>query len=96
MFKKLFLRFIRFIFVGPSTTSYLPATAGQVNSVLQINSHPQNQGSAYKGSGVLSAPTVNTSSYPPKARSNFLLGPTKSVIFANNNSNNMQVITNTV
>jgi len=77
-------------FSGPSTTSYLPSTSGQVNSVHQINSHPQNQGSTLKGSGVLSAPTVNTSSYPPKARSNFLLGPTKSVIFANNNSNNMQ------
>jgi len=77
-------------FSGPST--YLPAS-GQVNSGLQINNqtHSQDQGSTYKGSGVLSSATVTSSSYPPKARSNFLLGPTKSVIFANNNdSNKMQ------
>lgn len=75
-------------FSGPS--SYLPSNTEQVNSVLQQNSHPQDQGSTYKASGVLSSVAVNSTSYPPKARSNFLLGPTKSVIFANNNSNNMQ------
>ena len=76
--------------LGPS--SYLPPNTEQVNSVLQQNSHPQDQGSTYKASGVLSSAAVNSTSYPPKARSNFLLGPTKSVIFANNNSNNMQVL----
>merc|ERR1711963_576839 len=73
-------------FSGPSTSTYLTSTAGQVNSVPS-----QDQASTFKGSGVLSSATVTSSSYPPKARSNFLLGPTKSVIFANNNSNNMQV-----
>jgi len=72
-------------FSGPSTSTYLTSTAGQVNSVLS-----QDQASTFKGSGVLSSATVTSSSYPPKARSNFLLGPTKSVIFANNNSNKMQ------
>ena len=69
-----------------------PTTASQRPSSL-IYSPDSSDRTIFKGTsaGILSSPSVNTQSYPPKARSNFVLGPTKSVIFANNNDSNMQV-----
>jgi len=79
-------------FSGPTSSNYLAAnrsTATGPNPALP--SLPESS-TVVKGSstGVLSSATVNSSSYPPRARSNFVLGPTKSVIFAANNNGDMQ------
>eukprot|EP00093_Oithona_nana_P007461 07461.XXX_377610_375956_1 [CDS] Oithona nana genome sequencing. len=77
----------------PLSTFSGPTVSGgqRPTSLIQADSFPDSSG-IFKGTsaGVLSSPSVNTQSYPPKARSNFVLGPTKSVIFANNNDSNMQ------